>query len=228
MRQLVIVGVLIALAAASSMAAPTLAPEWRGEPGTVWGEWDTWTGFPGTEFTPMFPDFWGTVPAIDFFPVSQIGAGFDGTPTGSALLDSHAGRDDVLLVDPQDSFVLGLENYTNATPYKRINLRVTYDSAAGAPSGFDVQSLFLGGEEIFPFGGTPKSSEALDGDWVRGTYEFIIAPCPFNEYVFLSFDDPAYIDNVAIDAQCVVPEPVSAAMIGSVALGLTFYRRRKR
>lgn len=201
---------LLLITAAPAMADDPCSPSWRGQEGTLYAAWNSWTGFAG----PMPPDDWE----------SNGLASPQAYAYGSAYLKpSYSGRSSLLRLDGDDESKFDMPNFVGGD-YKDIWIQVTYYKpdtryplfTVVTEEKFDMTTPVLEDSEVWGTTG-----------WVTEAWSFQLSPNPEWEEIWLNFssyDSYTYVDQVVIDTQC-TPEPTTIALLGLGAIGLL--RRKK-
>ncbi|MHC4646465.1 MAG: PEP-CTERM sorting domain-containing protein [Planctomycetota bacterium] len=212
MRRLVVLsavlGVLIVNCAVAEDYNP---PDWRGDPGTTFQQWEFST-FDGT-FQSLAPDKFEANPlevsagtfSIEYDPPDTDWAPTNRTATGVWRLESPS------------NITIELQNFDNDNPLKEIWMQLTF-AAENQTEPFVSTSPFY----------TPPmtlSDKVANGDYWNVTYHIIIEPNPASETIWIQPTDcTLYIDEVVIDTIC-VPEPMTIGLLGLGALALLRKRR---
>jgi len=193
-------------------------PTWRGLPGTVTAEWDSWTGFGYM----MYPDSWNSNPGLPYPPDSYA-------YNGTTLLPEYNGRTNVIELTGDRQIDFWLPNFDNENPYKDVWIQVTYYAVSGDQySSVDAYAYMA--EVTEPVLITEYSYE---GGWYTDVWNLQIRPNPEWELIYVNFTAgvggteplyPAYLDQVVIDTIC-VPEPATICLLGLGAVSLI--RRKK-
>jgi hypothetical protein len=221
MKKLITICLLCVLSTASIVLADNIfPPSWRGLPGTLTAEWDSWEG---SSFK-MYPDDWTSNPKLSYTPNAYL---WD----GANFLSEFEGRDNVieLLGDRQIDF--WLPNFDNQNPCKDVWIQVTYFATPSTQrSSIDVS--------VYPYSAEISEpvliNEYSHGDgWFTDVWNLQIYPNPLSEFIYVNFFDTitggpsyaAYIDQVVIDTYC-IPEPATICLLSFGALSLI--RRRKK
>ncbi|MDD5327946.1 MAG: PEP-CTERM sorting domain-containing protein [Phycisphaerae bacterium] len=206
--------------------ADFVMPPWAGQDGTVYAEWNDWTGFP----SPMPPDFWESYP--DELQSSPAAYAF-GT---SSLLTSYAGRNNVIQLNEDNGLIFDIPNF-GPNEHKEVWIQVTYYPAMqGQSPWFDI------GTTTESDVNGPFFIDSVEfGGWVTDIWSLQIWPNPEREEIALNFSIaltglgataldipyPAYIDQVAVDTWC-IPEPTTIFLLGLGTLSFLRSSRQKR
>jgi hypothetical protein len=206
---------LMCMFAGTALADIAITPDWRGLPGTVTAEWDSWSGSSSS----MSPDYWTSNPSLPQFPPN---AGTDGT-----LLSEFEGRTDVIELTGDYQIEFSMPNFP-PNDHKEMLVQVTYY----ATTSFQFSWLDVVADEA-DIGQTFIGAYYMGEGWWTDVWSVQIYPNPESETIFVNFSDmygtgeslyPAYLDQVVIDTWC-VPEPATICLLGLGALSLI---RRKR
>ena len=176
-------------------------PDWRGDDGTTYQEWDFLT-----DANPTEPDAY-----LNDYGVPSASVGGD----NSYWLQEDYGHEGVWVVS-NDAITVTIPNVDVENPYKEIWLQIVYwenyaplistSPAAGSITLIDEQTLASG--------------------YTYAAYSIIIEPNPDMEVITIEpHECVVYIDSLIIDTIC-VPEPMTIGFLGLGGALLAMKRRR--
>ena len=210
-RPLAVLAVSLSIAAGSQadLVDPSV-PSWRGEAGSLYYQWDSFTE---AFAQPNFP----TAPPFDFS--AQVFNFVGGASIQDGGIFSPGG--------------LNVHVYGEGTPTSEMVLNVTYTSFNPNPSS--VQGFIGGfgpgaGGEYFDFVSSDRTSSTFLGEGlfrVNDSYTFDFSGYTGSDAFWAAFfkiDGPNTLEGVSIDVRNVVPAPAVAALFGLA--GLAGRRRR--
>ncbi len=192
--------VLVAWTAIPALADDLFPPEWRGQPGSTWAEWEYSTPNPNPLPDASFNPY--GVPQTRVYP-----------GVGQVWWDILNGRQGVWPLSGE--IWIDIPNQDKPNPWKDIYIQLTW--APQAPGNSPIV------QSILPMmvGGTLVQEIPLEGAWRHSIYTIRLEPNPAWEQILIS--GGIDVDQVVIDTIC-VPEP--AAMLLLALGGLVFARRR--
>ena len=210
-RLLAVVSVSAALAgpANADLVDPSV-PSWRGEAGSLFYQWDS---FSEAFAAPNFP----TAPPFDFS--SQV-FNFVG---GASIVDGG-------IFSPGG---LNVHTYGEGRPTSDVVLNVTYTSFNPTPTSVE---FFIGGfgpgqpGEYFDFVSSERTSQEFLGEGlfrVNDSFTFDVSSYAGEDFFWASFfkiDGPNTLEGLSIDVRSVVPTPGVLAAFAVAGLS----RRRRR
>ena len=184
-------------------------PDWRGEVGTTYQQWQFDTG----EYGPMLPD--SGYDNIYGDPLLLVAA----DNTWSDVISRQEGA---WTLESEINILIPNNPDSGQDSYKEIWLQVVWQAAALDPFVWDRPMVAV---ETDPFYQnlemTRTDSEGTNG-WTETLFKITIWPNPAQEFITLKGD--IRVDQIAIDTYC-IPEPATIALLaGGAALVL----RRKR
>lgn len=204
----------VALGAVTTVAAADLVspsvPEWRGEPGSLYYQWDSFTAAFAEPNFPTFPPFDFSAQVFNFVGGASIDDGAIFSPGG-----------------------LNMHVYGEGRPTGEIVLNVTYVSFDPTPTSVEA---FVGGfgpgaaGEYFDVLASERTFSESLGDGrlrVNDAFAFDVSAYTGTDEFWASFfkiDGPTTLEGVSIDLRNVIPAPGALAMLGIV--GLATRRRR--
>lgn len=198
----------IVLAIGSSAMADLVDPEvpdWRGEAGSLFYQWDSFTDpFAAPNF-PTFPPFDFSAQVFNFVGGAQIVDGGIFSPGG-----------------------LNVHVYGEGLPTAAAVLNVTYTSFDPSPTSVE---FFVGGfgpgqpgEYFNPVSSVRTYSEFIGEGLFRVTDAFVFDASSYSGddmfwASFFKIDGPNTLEGVSIDVQSVIPAPGAIALLGLAGLG---------
>lgn len=210
-RLLAAVSVSAALAgpATADLVDPTV-PSWRGEAGSLFYQWDS---FSAAFAEPNFP----TAPPFDFS--AQV-FNFVG---GASIVDGN-------ITSPGG---LNVHTYGEGRPTSDVVLNVTYTSFNPTPSSVE---FFIGGfgpgqpGEYFDFVDSERTASEFLGEGlfrVNDSFTFDVSNYAGEDFFWAAFfkiDGPNTLEGLSIDVRNVIPGP--GVLAAFAVAGLTRRRRR--
>lgn len=200
---------LISGAATADLVDPSV-PTWRGDAGSLYYQWDSFTeAFAAPNF-PTAPPFEFGAQVFNFVGGAQIVDGGIYSPGG-----------------------LNVHVYGEGTPTSEVVLNVTYTSFNPSPTSVEA---FVGGfgpgaeGEYFDYVSSERTSNTFIGEGlfrVNDVYTFDLSSyggSDTNWATFFKISGPNTLEGVSIDVQNVVPAPGVLAVLGLA--GLAGRRRR--
>ena len=176
------------------------APDWRGDDGTTYQEWDFLTDANPTDPDAYVNDY-GT-------PMLTVGGNY------SIWLSEDLGYEGVWSVY-SDAMEICIPNVDVENPYKEILLQIVYKEDFLIWTDPRESSLTLVDEQL------------LDEGYTYAAYSIIIEPNPESELIIIRpYLCGTYIDSLIIDTIC-VPEPMTIGFLGLGGALLALKRRRK-
>lgn len=174
-------------------------PDWRGDDGTTYQEWDFLTGD-----NPAAPDAY-----VNDYGVPSVAIGGD----NSIWLKENLGHEGVWSVY-SDSMKVTISNVDIENPYKEIWLQIIYKEELLIWTDPRESSLTLVDKQV------------LESGYIYAAYSIIIEPNPETEDIIIRpYMCSAFIDSLIIDTIC-VPEPMTIGFLGLGGALLALKRRR--
>jgi len=212
-----------------ALADDVRVPAWRGSPGSVLTEFDTWATAPADPavFVPDSFTQWPADPLLD-------GAIAEPDGVGAQVLASFESRSTVLELPKDRTLMIELDNFDQQNPYKTVQVQITYHDSGCAPWWLYVDYAWDNDDDDFDLpihDLQDKVTYDLENGWKALAFTFAIEPNPWEEQIEVRFFDfgaatktVSYIDQVVVDTIC-LPEPGSLALFALVGLALAGRRR---
>jgi hypothetical protein len=187
----------------SALAEDLYPPEWRGQVGTTFGQWEFSTSDPNSlpELGYIYP--YG-------LPSTQVTPGLF-----QSWMDLWGGRQGVWPLSGE--IVVVIPNRPEPLPYKDILVQLTW--AEQAPN---VRPTV--GETRFGVPASIVEEIPLSGGWYHTTYQMHLEPNPDWERILIT--GAVNVDEMVIDTRC-VPEPSALVLLGITAISLLGYAWRR-
>ena len=191
----------IAACSAGAFADDFNPPQWRGQDGTTFGQWEFSTADPNP-----LPDQFSYPYGM---PSTTVTPG-----VGQNWMEEWETRQGVWPLSGE--IIVEIPNRPEPLPYKEIWIQLTW--AQQAPNVWPTVS-----EQRFSAPATLISEVPLDDVWYHSTYSIILEPNPDWESILIT--GAVNVDEMVIDTIC-APEPASLALLTLGAF--VMIRRRSR